>query len=172
MQVEHCAGAPPQGKSVSLAIITDFCICLCACFQIGQKKTCPGHLCTKAFAGGQIHAETLLELGDLWPRNWAPLSVQQLATQPFAAPASYQVMPTDCDYAQECRSVLEPGSSEWKRVLCRPHPHRSHLFPRSHPQVRKPGGRGVKGSPNHEDCLILSPVWIFDPSQFSLRQRQ
>lgn len=38
MQVEHCAGAPPQGKSVSLAIITDFCICLCACFQIGQKS--------------------------------------------------------------------------------------------------------------------------------------
>lgn len=128
----------------SLAIITDFCIYLCACFQIGQKRPCSGHLCTKAFAGGQIHTETLLELGDMWPRDRAPLSAQQLVTQPFAAPASYPVMPTGCDSAQECRSVLEPGSSsERKRVLCRPHPHRSQLFPRFHPQVRKPGGRGV-----------------------------
>lgn len=114
VQVEHCTGVPPQGKSVSLAIITDFCIYLYACFQIGQKRPYPGHLCTKAFAGGETHMETLLELGDMWPRDRAQLSAQQLVTQPFAAPSSYQVMPTGCDSAQGCRSVLEPQAARGK----------------------------------------------------------
>lgn len=117
VQVEHCTRAPPQGKSVSLAIITDFCVYLYACFQTGQKRPCSDRLCTKAFAGGEIHAETLLELGDMWPRDRAQLSAQQLVTLPFAAPSSYQVMPTGCDSAQGCRSVLEPQQQEEESAL-------------------------------------------------------
>lgn len=173
VQVERCTGAPPQGKSISLAITIDFCIYLYACFQIGPKRPCSGHLCTKAFAGRQIHAETLMELDDMWPRDRAQLSVQQLVTQPCAAPVSYQVMPTGCDSAQGVQARSRAPGSKRKRVLFRSHPHRSHLVPGFHPQVRKPGGRGVKGSPKHEDCPIMPPVWILDPSsQFSLRQRQ
>lgn len=89
-QAEHCSKTPLQGNS-SLWPSSQISVFICSLVsREGGQRPCSGNPYAKAFADGKdgkAHTETLL--GDMWPRDLAQLSPQQLVTQLFAA---YQVM--------------------------------------------------------------------------------
>lgn len=146
IQVEHCTRALSQGKRIPPAVFTDFCIYLYVGFGPGSKGPFSVNPCTKTFAGGQTHTDTLLELGDMWPCGLAQPSSQELATQPYC-----QLVVT---LPRACRSVLWPwcrkvtGSGRQRCSVG----HRSYLLwllpglsrlPLPGEETKKQGSQGV-----------------------------